>query len=65
VFDTDPGKQVLKDLYKFCKMGQDIMVPGDPNATAYNIGRQRVFLRIESILKMDSDVIDNISNENA
>ncbi len=61
VFDTPPGKDVLKDLYKFCKMGQDILVLGDPHATSYNIGRQRVYLRIMAILKMDSDVIDELS----
>ena len=64
VFDTPSGKLVLKDLFKFCKMGQDILVSGDPHATAYNVGRQRVFLRIQSILKMDSDTIDAISKEN-
>lgn len=60
-FDTEPGHRVLKDLRKFCKIGQDIMVPGDPHATAYNLGRQRVYLRIESILKMDEDIIDELS----
>ncbi len=65
VFDTVLGRQVLKDLRKFCKMGQDILEPGDPNATAYNIGRQRVYLRIESILKMDSDKIDELSRSDS
>jgi len=64
VFETDLGKQVLKDLRKFCKVGQDIMVPGDPHATAYNVGRQRVYLRIESILRMDADTIDELSRGN-
>jgi len=63
VFDTDPGKRVLKDLRKFCKIGQDILVPGDPHATAYNLGRQRVYLRIESIIKMDVDTIDELARE--
>ncbi len=61
VFDTDPGHRVLKDLRKFCKIGQDVLVPGEPDTTASLIGRQRVYLRIESILKMDQDVIDEIS----
>ena len=61
VFGTDLGKDVLKDLRKFCKIGQDIMVPGDPYATHHNIGLQRVYLRIESIMKMDGDIIDEIS----
>lgn len=61
VFDTPLGRDVLKDLEKFCKMGQDIMVPGDSHMTAFNVGRQRVFLRIRSILKMDADTIDEIA----
>ena len=64
VFDTEPGHLVLKNLRKFCKVGQDILVPGDPHATAYNLGRQRVLLHIESILKMDADIIDQISGDN-
>jgi hypothetical protein len=63
VFDTDPGHKVLKDLRKFCKVGQDVFVPGDPHATSYNSGLQRVYLRIESIMKMDEDVINEISRE--
>lgn len=63
VFDTEPGHRVMKDLRKFCKMGQDILVPGDPHSTAYNLGKQRVYLRIESILKMDADTINEISGE--
>lgn len=61
VFDSDIGRAVLKDLRKFCKMGQDILVPGDPHATAYNLGKQRVYLRIESVMKMDSETIDKLS----
>ena len=61
VLDTPLGHGVLKDLRKFCKIGQDIMVPGDPHKTAYNAGLQRVYLRIESIMRMDSDTIDEIS----
>ncbi len=61
VFDTDPGHRVLKHLRKFCKIGQDILVPGDPHATAHNLGKQRVYLHIESILKMDSETINEIS----
>jgi hypothetical protein len=61
VFDTVLGRRVLKDLRKFCKMDQDIMVPGDPFATHHNIGKQRVYLHIESILKMDGGTIDELS----
>lgn len=63
VFGTPLGHDVLKKLRKFCKIGQDVMVPGDPHATAYNIGMQRVYLHIESVMKMDSETIDKISRE--
>ena len=63
VFDTPLGLQVLKDLRKFCKVGQDITVPGDSHMTYHNTGLQRVYLRIESIMRMDSETIDKISRE--
>jgi len=64
VFDTEPGHIVLRDLRKFCKIGQDIFTPGDPHKTAYLVGIQRVYLRIESILKMDEETIDALSRGN-
>ncbi len=63
VFGTDLGKDVLKDLRKFCKIGQDIAVPGDPYMTYRNVGLQRVYLRIESIMKMDPETIEALSKE--
>ena len=64
VFETEPGEYVLKRLRKFCKIGQDIIVPGDPQGTAYNVGLQRVYLHIESVMKMDAERIDRLSREN-
>lgn len=64
VFDTEPGHWVLKDMRKFCKIGQDVLVPGDPHQTAYNLGMQRVYLRIQSIMKMDEEMIDALSRGN-
>jgi hypothetical protein len=63
VFDTDPGHGVLRDLRKFCKIGQDITVPGDPHMTYFNAGLQRVYLRIESVMKMNDETIDALSEE--
>ena len=60
LFDTALGQMVLADLRKSCKIGQDIMVPGDPHATAYNAGQQRVYLRIDSILNWDHEKIEQL-----
>lgn len=63
VFDTPLGLQVLKDLRKFCKIGQDITVPGDSHMTYHNTGLQRVYLHIESVMRLSSETIDKISRE--
>jgi hypothetical protein len=60
-FETEPGEYTLKKLRKLCKIGQDILVPGDSHATAYNVGMQRVYLHIESVMKMDSEKIDQMA----
>ena len=53
VFQGPEGELVLEDLMKFCLVGSDVHVPGDPLETAYNAGRRRVGLRIASLVGMD------------
>lgn len=53
VFSTPQGKEVLEDLMRFCGLGGEIHVPGDPHETAYNAGKRRVGLRIASFLGFD------------
>ena len=52
-FSSDHGKRVLKDLYRFCGMGQPSFVPGAPDETAFNEGKRRVFLRLAALLELD------------
>lgn len=49
-FSTEAGQRVLDDLIAFSSFADDPMVPGAPDATAYNVGMQRVVRRILSFL---------------
>lgn len=57
-FSTAAGKEVMKDLIKFCHIMQPTFVPGDASASAFNEGIRRVGLRIMSKSNMtEKDVI--------
>ena len=63
-FETEAGKEVLKDLANFCKYNEPTFVAGDPYATAFNEGMRRVFLRMKSLSNMtdlDLDKIDKLT----
>jgi len=53
VFGSEAGKRVLADLMKFCGAGRELMVPGDPHHTHYNIGRFRVAQHVAGHLMLD------------
>lgn len=53
VFDSAAGQRVLADLMKFCGTGRELMVPGQGDSTAYNVGRYRVAQHVAGILQMD------------
>lgn len=57
VFLSPQGKEVLKDLLKFCHYNSPTFVPGDPHTSAYNEGMRRVILRIISICGMSEKII--------
>ena len=63
VFDSDSGRRVMADLFRFCRMGQPSFVAGDPHATAYQEGMRRVFLRIAGILRMDEQRFAHLLKE--
>jgi hypothetical protein len=62
VFTSEAGRRVLADLYRFCLMDQPCFA-GDPQATAFNEGRRRVFLRLLAILRMTENDILQLSME--
>lgn len=57
-FATPEGQRVLADLFGFCGVGRDMADPQNANHTYYNLGKQRVALRIAACLNMsDADVL--------
>lgn len=56
-FGTEPGRRVLRDLYRFCHMDQPSFA-ADPCITAFNEGQRRVFLRLLGIMRLtDTDIL--------
>ena len=60
-FNNVVGIATLRSLRKFCKMDQDVYMTGDSESTAYNLGMQRVYRHIESVMKMDTQTLERIS----
>jgi len=63
-FTSESGKRVLNDLKKsFCG---DCLVPGMPDATAYNLGLRGAVLRIFEMLRLSElpiKVVDELTTE--
>lgn len=52
LFNTDIGKQVLKDLIFITQYGEDIFSASpDERTNAYNQGRQSILIHIKKILE--------------
>lgn len=60
VFESEEGKLVLAELYKFCGLNRPSYVEGNPDRTAYNEGLKRVAYHIRSILKQSDKDIDKL-----
>lgn len=53
-FNSPPGKEVLKDLARFCRAHESTF-HADPRAHAMAEGRREVWLRIENHLRLSPD----------
>lgn len=60
IFESEEGRVVLADLYKFCGVENPTYVEGDSHGTAYREGMRRVALRIKGILKQDDEQIERL-----
>lgn len=49
-FNSEAGKEVLRDLWDFCFAMKPTAVISDPHATFFNEGKRRVWLRIFSFV---------------
>lgn len=56
-FNTDQGKEVLKDLAKVCNAYGASYVTGDPMETARNEGRREVYNYIMKILEANQELL--------
>ena len=63
VFESEEGKVVLADLYKFCGLDRPSYVENSSDRTAYNEGMKRVALRIKGILNQDEEQLKQLLNQ--
>lgn len=55
--ESPEGRILFKILYRYCGVGTDIHVPGDPYTTAYNAGRRSVWDMLQTYIHMDEDAL--------
>lgn len=60
-FSTPEGKEVLRDLARFCGVDRDLFHEESDRITSYRLGQRRVLLRIMSWLNMSNTDIDALS----
>lgn len=63
VFRSAEGREVLADLFRFCRVAEPVVVPGDPILTGYNDGLRRVALRIAKLVNMSDDDIMRLATQ--
>ena len=56
-FGSPQGKEVFRDLMRFCGMDEDPFVPADAAQTAYNLGKRRVAMRYARFMGYDEAAI--------
>jgi hypothetical protein len=51
-FASDAGRRVLRDLHRFCMRPPPT---ADPHEAVFAMGMQRVYRRIEAMMRLDAD----------
>ncbi len=65
IFNSEEGKYILNDIYKFCRIHSPSYVEGSSHKTAYNEGAKSFAYHIQSILKQsDIDISKFIEEYN-
>jgi hypothetical protein len=63
VFESDEGKYVLNDIYKFCRITHPSYVEGSSHKTAFNEGAKSFAHYIKGVLKQSPTDIDALIEE--
>lgn len=58
VFETEPGRRVLRDLHRFCVLTTP---SADPHEAVFSMGMQRVFRRIVALSSTSDDALVKFS----
>lgn len=60
VFQSGQGKLVLADMAGACHAQSSTFVPGDPVMSAFEEGKRWVWIRIQNVLRMSEQDIDQV-----
>lgn len=56
-FSEEHGKRVLIDMVKAAGFGRSNFVPGQPDATAYNLGQMDFVRRVLRLVQMNEEAL--------
>lgn len=62
-FSGNDGEKVLKNLEGRCSIKHTPFRPGQPDTSAFNMGRQSVFMYIKQMMETDPDTIKDLPTE--
>ena len=63
VFETEDGKYILNDIYKFCRINHPSYVEGFADKTSYNEGAKSFAYYVKGLLKQSSIDVDKFIEE--
>ena len=62
VFDSEPGKRVLEDLFHLCH-AQHTTYAGDVNAALIAEGKRQIWIHIMTMLSLSPDDVSRLAHE--
>ena len=65
LFETEDGKYVLNDLYRFCRINSPSYVEGYSDKTSFNEGAKSFAYYVKNILKQSSIDVETFIEENS
>lgn len=63
-FNSEAGREVLKDLESFCGYNNPCFIRGEADSTAFQLGGRNVYLRIKKLLETDLETKKQEVTEN-
>lgn len=59
-FSGKDGEAVLEDLKRRCSVTTTPFTPGQPDTSAFKMGRQAIFMHIQNMVQADPDALKDL-----